>query len=145
MSNVHDICHEAKGVCGIIEVFCEAVVLIIITKGSLVFIIPYRELLPVCPIYALLQSGQMSVFAPDCEYGSMVGFWGVSNLPMVLLVRRAILSSVCLKISVMYDVSFPMYVKEAHFGGVVGSSGWVGLVVWVLWGLMGKELFHRML
>jgi hypothetical protein len=45
----------------------------------------------------------------------------------------------------MYDVSFPLDVKVAHFVGVMGSFGGVGFVVWVLWGLMGKELFRNML
>jgi hypothetical protein len=76
-------------------VFCEAIILIVVAKGSLVFFIPYGELFPVCPTYALPQSGQVSLYAPDCEYGSWVWFLGVSSLPIVLFVQRAILSSVC--------------------------------------------------
>jgi hypothetical protein len=47
--------------------------------------------------------------------GVLVGL--VSRFPVVFLVRRAI-SSVCLKMLVMYVVSLPMYVKRAHFWGV---------------------------
>jgi hypothetical protein len=47
-----------------------------------------------------------------------------------------------LKMFVMYEVSFPTYVQLAHFWGVLGSIGWVGLGVW---GFMGKELLCRML
>ena len=55
---------------------------------------------------------------------------------MVFLVRRAILRSVCLK-TVIYEVSLPVYVKLAHFVGVLGSFGCTGLM---MWGVMGKEL-----
>ena len=48
---------------------------------------------------------------------SWVGFLCVSRFPMVFSVRRAILSSVRLKMLVMYEVSLPTYVKLAHFGG----------------------------
>jgi hypothetical protein len=41
---VHDVSHAAKGVYGFIEVFWEAVVLIIVAKGSLVFVVPHGEL-----------------------------------------------------------------------------------------------------
>jgi hypothetical protein len=34
---------------------------------------------------------------------------------MVLLVRRAIFRSVCLKTLVMYEVSLPVYMKVTHF------------------------------
>jgi hypothetical protein len=55
----------------------------------------------------------------------------VSRFPIVFLVRRAILSSVRLKMLVMYEVSLLMYVKLAHFGGggVVGFFGLAGLRV----------------
>jgi hypothetical protein len=41
---MHDLRHGAEGVCGVIEVFCEATILIVVAKGSLVFFIPYEEL-----------------------------------------------------------------------------------------------------
>jgi hypothetical protein len=47
-----------------------------------------------------------------------VGFLCVSRLPMVYLVRRAILRSVRLKMLVMYEVSLTIYVKLDHFLGL---------------------------
>jgi hypothetical protein len=41
---MHDLSHGAKGVCGVVEVFCEAIILIVVAKGSPVFFMPYREL-----------------------------------------------------------------------------------------------------
>jgi len=64
---------------------------------------------------------------------------------MVFVVRRAVLRSVCLKTLVMYEVSLPVYVKVAHFVGVLGSFDCAGLMIWGLWGLMGKELLCKML
>jgi len=46
---------------------------------------------------------------------------------MVFLVRRSILRSVCLKMLVMHEVSLLIYMKLAHFWGVVGFFGWAGL------------------
>ena len=58
-----------------------------------------------------------------------MGFLCVSRFPMVFLVRRAILRSVRLKMLVMYEVSFPIYVNLALLGGVgvVEFFGWAGL------------------
>ena len=63
----------------------------------------------------------------------------------MFLVQRAILRSVCLKMLVMYEVSLPVYLKLAHFLGILGSFGCAGLRMWGLWGLMGKKLFCKML
>ena len=64
--------------------------------------------LPVCPMYALWQSGQVSLYIPDLEYLSGgVCLW-VSNLPIVFVVRKAIFRSVFLNRFVMYVVSLPM-------------------------------------
>ena len=76
---------------------------------------------------------------------SGVGFLWVSRFPIVFLVRRELLRSVCLKMLVMYEVSLPIYVKLAHFLEVLGSFGFAGLRMWGLWSLMGKELFCKML
>ena len=56
-----------------------------------------------------------------------MGFFCVSRFPMVFLVRRSILRSVCLKMLVMHEVSLLIYMKLAHFWGVVGFFGWAGL------------------
>jgi hypothetical protein len=66
----------------------------------------------------------------------------------VLLVRNAILMLVCLNKFVMRVVSFPTYVKVAHFclWGVALSCVWVSArFMGCVCGLMGKELFCRML
>ena len=42
--------------------------------------------LPVCPTYALLQSGQVSLYTPDNENLSGARLICVSSLPIVLLV-----------------------------------------------------------
>ena len=55
------------------------------------------------------------MYALDCEYMSGVGFLWVSRFPIVFLVQRAILGSVCPKMFVMYEVSLSIYVKLAHF------------------------------
>jgi hypothetical protein len=52
--------------------------------------------LPVCPTYALLQSGQVSLYTADSENLSVIGFFGIRMFLKVLLVRKAILSSACL-------------------------------------------------
>ena len=59
------------------------------------------NLLPVCLMYALLQSGQISLYTPDSENISGAGFLCKSRFRMVLVVRRAILRSVLLKMLVM--------------------------------------------
>ena len=61
--------------------------------------------LPVCPTYALLQSGQVSLYTPDNENLSGAGLVCESRFPTVLLVRNAILRSVRLSTLVMQEVS----------------------------------------
>ena len=48
--------------------------------------------LPVCPTYALLQSGQVNLYIPDSEYLSGLGFLWDNRLPMVFVVRNVILT-----------------------------------------------------
>ena len=57
--------------------------------------------LSICPTYALLQSGQVSLYTPDSENLSGVGFLWESRFPVVFVVWNAILSSVFLKRLVM--------------------------------------------
>ena len=57
--------------------------------------------LPVCPTYALLQSGQVNLYIPDREYLSGLGFLWASRLPMLFVVRSAIFSCVFLSRFVM--------------------------------------------
>jgi len=57
--------------------------------------------LPVCQTYALLQSGQVSLYISDSENISGVGFLWESRFPIVFVLRNAILSSVSLKRLVM--------------------------------------------
>ena len=57
--------------------------------------------LPVSPTYALLQSGQVSLYTPDSENLLGVGFLWESRFPIVFVVWNAILSSVFLKTFVM--------------------------------------------
>jgi hypothetical protein len=73
------------------------------------------KLLPVCPTYALLQSGLVSLYAPERVYLSGVTCFCTSRFWIVLLVLSAIFMSVFLNRLVIYVVSLPMYVKVAHF------------------------------
>ena len=86
------------------------------------------KLHPVCPTYALLHSGQVSLYAPDLLYLSRAWGFGISSFWSVLLVRRLILISAFLKIFVINMVSLPMYVKGAHFC-VVLSGFWLGVML----------------
>ena len=61
--------------------------------------------LQVCPTYGLLQTGQVSLYTPDIENLSRVGFLWESRFPIVFVVQNAILSSVFLKRLVIYEVS----------------------------------------
>ena len=47
---------------------------------------------PVCLTYALLQSGQVSLYTPNSENLSRVGFLWESRFPIVFVVWNAILS-----------------------------------------------------
>jgi hypothetical protein len=59
------------------------------------------KLLPVCPTYAFLHSGQVSMYSPDNENLSGGGLFCVSRFPTVLFVQKAILRSVSLNMLVM--------------------------------------------
>ena len=67
----------------------------------------WRSVFQSVPTYALLQSGQVSLYTPDSENLSGVGFLWESSFPIVFVVRNAILSSVFLKRLVMQEVSLP--------------------------------------
>jgi len=79
------------------------------------FFVAGGELFPVCPIYVLWQSVQVSLYTPDGEYMSCSRPLCVSSLANVCVVRNVNLRSVLLKIFVMYEVSLPIRVKLAHF------------------------------
>jgi hypothetical protein len=81
--------------------------------------------LPVCPVYFILQSGQVSWYMLLLSYL----LWSVPcfvarRLPIVLSVVNVTFTSVFLKSFVMNLVSFPVYVNFAHFlfGGLVFVS-----------------------
>ena len=77
------------------------------------------KMCPVCPTYALLQSGHTNLYTPDRVYLSGGCCWGISSLWMVLVVRQAIFRSVFLNKLVMNVVSFPVYVNVVHLCVVV--------------------------
>ena len=104
------------------------------------------KLRPVCPTYALLQSGHVNLNTPDLLYLSRVWDLGISSFWRVLLARRVTFMSVSLKTFVMKVVSLPTYVKGAHFcvvfsclwlEGVMGGLGVGGKCVCI-----GKPLFN---
>jgi hypothetical protein len=71
----------------------------------------------------------VSLYAPDREYGSWVGFGGMSSFPMVFLVRIAILRF-CSSEDVSNVRSFFADVRERGlFWGVIGLFVCVGLMV----------------
>jgi len=98
---LHSVVYGAERMCFSIKVFCEARCVAIVPEGLLVLVISYIEAFPVCPTYAFLHSGQVSLYTPDNENLSEGGLFRVSRFPMVLFVRKAILRSVCLNILVM--------------------------------------------
>ena len=55
------------------------------------------------------------MYTPDREYLSCARSLCVRKLANVYVVRNVILRSIHLKMFVMYEVSFPIYVKQAHF------------------------------
>ena len=84
-------------------------------KCIFVFFISLVEALPVCPTYALLQSGHVSLYAPERVYLSGVMCFCISRFWRVLLVISAIFRSIFLNGLVIYVVSLPMYIKDVHF------------------------------
>ena len=106
------------------------------------------KLLPVCPTYALLQSGHVNLYALECAYLSGGWCWGISSFGIVLVVHQAIFRSVFLNRLVMNVVSLPVYVNDAHLcvvvlvsltNVVVGHLRVGGLCVWT-----GNPLLDRM-
>ena len=102
----------------------------------------------VCPAYTLLQSGHVSLFAPEHVYLAGVTCFCISRFWRVLLVLSAIYRSIFLNRFVIYVVSFPMYVKDAYFcvwvlvclfEGLVGCPMVGGLCV-----LVGNPFFNMM-
>jgi hypothetical protein len=98
------------------------------------------KLRPVCPIYALLQSGQINLCTPDYVYTLGVWWWGVSSFWTVFVVRQAIFRSIFLNRLVMKVVSLPVYVNVVHlcvlvFVSLFNVEVWRlrvgGLCVWV--------------
>jgi hypothetical protein len=65
----------------------------------------------------LLQSGHISLYAPECVYLSGGWCWGISSLWIVLVVHQATFRSVFLNKLVMNVVSLPIYVNDAHLCG----------------------------
>jgi hypothetical protein len=64
--------------------------------------------LPICPTYAFLQSGHVSLYTPDFLYSSLcVWFCAESSLLIVLRVVYVTLTEVFLNNFVMNLVSFP--------------------------------------
>ena len=108
MQYLHDTVHGVEGVSFFVKVLHETGCVAIISEGFLVLLVSRGKCLPVCPTYALLQLGQVSLYTPDSENLSGVGFLWESRFPRVFVVRNAILSSVFLKMLVMYEVSLPM-------------------------------------
>jgi hypothetical protein len=101
MQYLHDGVHVAEGVRFIIKVFGEAGCVAIASECFSCSLNRVAKRLPVCPTYALLQSGQDSLYTPDSENLSGVGFLWESSFPTVFVVRNAILSCVILKRLVM--------------------------------------------
>jgi len=89
----------AKRVCALDEVFGKVLVLAVCSECGFVFIKPCKKFLPVCPIYALLQSGQVSLYTPHCMYLSVLfvnSLLCISVFWMELLLRITIFKSVFL-------------------------------------------------
>ena len=104
------------------------------------------KFLPVCPTYAFLHSGHVSLYTPDRVYLSDVWVLRVSALRMVFTVRNAIFRSVLLNVLVMKVVSFPTYVNVVHLRAAACVFDWclLGLGVCVFGGWIGKELLCMM-
>jgi len=101
MQYQHDTVHGAEGVSFFIKVLCETGCVVIVSEGFFVLLEPHGKALPVCPTYALLQSGQVSLYIPDSENLLGVGFLWESIFPIMFVVRNAILRSVFLKRLIM--------------------------------------------
>ena len=69
----------------------------------------------------------------------------VTRWASVNVVQNVILRSIRLKMFVMYEVSFPIYVKQAHFCVECVITCLSGLEVGGLCGFIGTELLCGML
>ena len=99
---LHDTLRGAKGVSFFIKVFCETGCVAIASECFLVLLEPRSEApSSLSDTYALLQSRQVSLYTPDSENLSGVGFLCDSRFPIVFLVRIAIFNPVFLKRLVM--------------------------------------------
>ena len=117
-------------------------------KCVFVFSETHCEAGPVCPTYALLQSGHVNLYAPERAYLSGGWCWGIRSFWIVLVVCQEIFRSVFLNRFVMNAVSLPIYVNDAHLcvvvlvslpNVVVGRLKVGGLCVWT-----GNPLLDRM-
>ena len=70
--------------------------------------------LPDCPVYVILQSGQVNWYTPLLSYLHWVLCSMVRRLPIVLFVVNATVMFVSLNNLVMKRVFFPTYVNLAH-------------------------------
>ena len=101
MQYLHDTVHGAKGVSFFVKVFTKLDVWLLFLKAFSCSLYRVAKRLPDCPTYVLLQLGQVSLYTPNSENLSGVGFLWESGFPRVFVVRNAILSSVFLKMLVM--------------------------------------------
>jgi hypothetical protein len=107
---------------------------------QVVFFISSYEALPVCPTYALPQSGHVNLYIPEAEYlSTCIGFSFRCDC-MVLLVLYEIFRFVFLKIWVIVRVSFPTYVKLTHF--LLSFLFCRICVVVVIWIFLFLYVFH---
>ena len=74
--------------------FCEAGCVALCLKVFSCSLNRVTKRLPVCPTYALSQSGHVNLYIPDSEYLSGLWFLLDSKLPMVFFGRNAIFSRV---------------------------------------------------
>ena len=67
MQYLHDAVNGAEGVHFLIKVFCKTGCVAIASECFFVLCEPCAKRIPVCPTYALLQLGQVSLYTPDSE------------------------------------------------------------------------------
>jgi len=89
---LHDVVHGAEGVSFFIKVFRETGCVVLFRKTVTRSLYRVAKRRPVCPTYVLLQSGQVSLYTPDSENLSGVGFLWESRFPIVFVVRNTVLS-----------------------------------------------------
>ena len=72
---------------------------------------------PVCPAYALLQSGQVSLYTPDSQHLSEVDF--LNRFPIVFVVRNAIFLS---RFPIVFVVRNAIFLSRFPIVFVVGNA-----------------------